>query len=37
MLKKINELLKDTMRQPFEGLGKPKVLNKNIIAQKFEH
>jgi toxin YoeB len=26
MLKKVNALIKDTLRQPFSGLGKPKPL-----------
>lgn len=30
ILKKINELIRDTMRQPFEGLGKPEALKENL-------
>ncbi|WPQ64138.1 Txe/YoeB family addiction module toxin [Chitinophaga sancti] len=32
ILKKINELIKDTMRQPFEGLGKPEALKENLTG-----
>ncbi|MDR6570153.1 toxin YoeB [Chitinophaga ginsengisegetis] len=32
IMKKINELLKDTMRQPFEGLGKPELLKENLAG-----
>jgi toxin YoeB len=29
-LKRINKLIKDTMRQPFEGIGKPEPLRENL-------
>jgi toxin YoeB len=29
-LKKTNELLKDTVRSPFEGIGKPELLKRNL-------
>ena len=29
-LKRINLLLQDTLRQPFEGLGKPEALRENL-------
>lgn len=32
IMKKINELLKDTMRQPFEGLGRPELLKENLAG-----
>lgn len=32
ILKKINELIKDTMRKPFEGLGKPEALKENLAG-----
>lgn len=32
ILKKINELVRDTMRQPFEGLGKPEALKENLVG-----
>ncbi|MFX1702313.1 Txe/YoeB family addiction module toxin [Chitinophaga sp. CC14] len=32
IMKKSNELLKDTMRQPFEGLGKPELLKENLAG-----
>ncbi|MGN7720304.1 Txe/YoeB family addiction module toxin [Chitinophaga sp. 22620] len=32
ILKKINELIRDTMRQPFEGLGKPEGLKANLAG-----
>jgi toxin YoeB len=32
VLKKINELIRDTMRQPFEGLGKPEALKENLAG-----
>lgn len=32
ILKKINELVRDTMRQPFEGLGKPEALKENLAG-----
>ncbi len=30
MLKKINPLIKETMRTPFEGIGKPEALKENL-------
>lgn len=30
ILKKVNELIKDTMRQPFEGLGKLEALKEGL-------
>jgi toxin YoeB len=30
LLKKINELLKDTLRSPFDGIGKPEPLKRNL-------
>lgn len=32
IMKKINELIKDAMRQPFEGLGKPEPLKENLAG-----
>ena len=32
LLKKINELIKDTLRQPFEGIGKPERLKENLAG-----
>jgi toxin YoeB len=32
ILKKINELIKNVMRQPFEGLGKPEPLKENLAG-----
>jgi toxin YoeB len=32
ILRKINELIRDTMRQPFEGLGKPEALKENLTG-----
>ncbi|MCW8800144.1 MAG: Txe/YoeB family addiction module toxin [Desulfobacter sp.] len=29
-LKRINKLINDTMRQPFEGIGKPEALRENL-------
>jgi len=29
-LKRINKLINDTMRQPFEGIGKPEPLRENL-------
>jgi len=29
-LKRINKLINDTMRQPFEGIGKPESLRENL-------
>jgi len=29
-LKRINHLIRDTMRSPFEGIGKPEPLRKNL-------
>ena len=29
-LKRINKLIRDTMREPFEGLGKPEPLRENL-------
>lgn len=29
-LKRINKLINDTMRQPFEGMGKPEPLRENL-------
>ncbi len=29
-LKRINKLISDTMRQPFEGIGKPESLRENL-------
>ena len=29
-LKRINKLISDTMRQPFEGIGKPEPLRENL-------
>ena len=29
-LKRINKIIKDTMRQPFEGIGKPEPLRENL-------
>jgi len=31
-LKRINKLIKDTMRQPFEGIGKPEPLRENLTG-----
>lgn len=30
MVKRINQLIKDTMRTPFEGIGKPEALKGNL-------
>jgi toxin YoeB len=30
LLKKTNELIKDTLRSPFEGIGKPEPLKRNL-------
>jgi len=30
LLKRINELIKDTLRNPFDGLGKPEPLKSNL-------
>ena len=32
IMKKVNELIKDTMRHPFEGLGKPEMLKENLAG-----
>ena len=32
VVKKINELIKDTMRTPFEGIGKPEALKHNLSS-----
>jgi toxin YoeB len=32
VVKKINELIKDALRQPFEGLGKPEKLKENLAG-----
>lgn len=32
LLRKINELIKDAKRNPFEGLGKPEALKGNLSA-----
>ena len=29
-LKRINKLIKDTIREPFEGIGKPEALKENL-------
>jgi toxin YoeB len=31
-LKRINKLINDTMRQPFEGIGKPEPLRENLFG-----
>jgi toxin YoeB len=31
-LKRINSLIKDTMRSPFEGIGKPEPLRENLAG-----
>jgi len=31
-LKRINKLINDTMRQPFEGIGKPEPLRENLAG-----
>ena len=33
-LKRINALLKDTLRQPFDGIGKPEPLKENLSGFK---
>ncbi|MDX2006745.1 MAG: Txe/YoeB family addiction module toxin [Meiothermus sp.] len=30
MLKKVNELIKDILRQPYDGIGKPEALRQNL-------
>lgn len=30
ILKKINQLIRDIMRQPYEGIGKPEALRQNL-------
>ncbi len=32
LLKRINQLIKDTLRSPFEGLGKPEPLKEDLLA-----
>jgi len=31
-LKRINALIKDTLREPFEGIGKPEPLKENLLG-----
>ena len=31
-LRRINKLIKDTIREPFEGIGKPEALKENLIV-----
>ena len=33
-LKRINTLIKDIQRSPFDGIGKPEPLKENLISQK---
>lgn len=32
LLKRINSLIKDTLRSPFEGIGKPELLKANLTG-----